>query len=205
MVGAFENSGVRMAIDVSPLDPKIILQESGAWLDGDFLLASGNQSTFYFDSKPFTLNPKYAEFVGKYFFDKLKDSGAVAVGGMALGAIPLVSHIVPISQREGHPLPGFYVRQEPKTRGTLKLIEGNLPEDPTQPVAIIDDIVTSGGSILKAISAVGEAGNPIVRVMCILDRDEGGREALRERGFELDAMYKVETDENGVKKPVFNP
>ena len=194
-----------MAIGVAALDPKIMLQESGAWLEGDFLLASGGRSTFYFDSKLFTLNPKYAEFVGKYFFDRLKHSEAVAVGGMALGAIPLVSHIVPLSQREGRPLPGFYVRQEPKTRGTLNLIEGNLPEDPTQPVAIIDDVVTSGGSILKAISAVEEAGNPVVRVMCILDRDEGGRGALRERGYALDAMYTVGADKNGVKKPVFNP
>ncbi|MCH9011361.1 MAG: orotate phosphoribosyltransferase, partial [Chloroflexi bacterium] len=172
-----------MATGVAPLDPDTILQESGAWLEGDFLLASGSRSTFYFDSKPFTLNPKYAEFVGKYFFDKLKDSVAVAVGGMALGAIPLVAHIVLISQREGRPLPGFYVRQEPKTHGTLKLIEGNLPKDTTQPVAIIDDIVTGGGSILKAIDAVEGAGNPIVRVMCILDRNEGGREALRERSY----------------------
>ena len=194
-----------MATGLASLDPNTVLQESGAWLEGDFLLASGSRSTFYFDSKPFTLDPKYAEFVGRYFFDKLKDSGAVAVGGMALGGIPLVSHIVPVSQREGHPLPGFYVRPEPKTRGTLKLIEGNLPEDPTQPVAIIDDIVTRGGSILKAITAVEEAGNPIVRVMCILDRNEGGREALRERGFELEAMYTVETDKNGVKEPVFHP
>ena len=204
MVGAFESMGARMATGVANLDPKTILQESGAWLEGDFLLASGGRSTFYFDSKPFTLNPIYAEFVGKYFFDRLKDSGAVAVGGMALGAIPLVSHIVPISQREAHPLPGFYVRPEPKTRGTLKLIEGNLPQDKTLPVAILDDSVTSGGSILKAINAVEEAGNPIVRVMCILDRDEGGREALRERGHELEAMYTVETDENGAKKPVYN-
>ncbi len=194
-----------MATGVAHLDPKNLLQESGAWLEGDFLLASGNRSTFYFDSKPFTLDPKYAEFVGRYFFDKLRDSGAVAVGGMALGAIPIVSHIVPISQREGHPLPGFYVRPEPKTRGTLKLIEGNLPKDPTRPVAIIEDSVTSGGSILKAINAVEEAGNPIVRVICILDRDEGGREALKERGYELEAMYTVETDESGVKRPVFNP
>ena len=194
-----------MATGVAHLDPKNLLQESGAWLEGDFLLASGNRSTFYFDSKPFTLDPKYAEFVGRYFFDRLRDSGAVAVGGMALGAIPIVSHIVPISQREGHPLPGFYVRPEPKTRGTLKLIEGNLPKDPTRPVAIIEDSVTSGGSILKAINAVEEAGNPIVRVICILDRDEGGREALKERGYELEAMYTVETDESGAKRPVFNP
>ena len=201
----FESARERMATGLAPLDPDAILRESGAWLDGDFILTSGGRGTFYFDSKLFTLNPKYAEFVGKYFFDKLKDSGAVAVGGMALGAIPLVSHIVPISQREGHPLSGFYVRQEPKKHGTLKLIEGKLPEDTTQPVAIIDDIVTGGGSILKAIDAVKEAGYPIVRVMCILDRNEGGREALRERGYELEAMYTAETDENGVKKPVFNP
>ncbi len=194
-----------MVAGVKADSPEVMLLASGAWLEGDFLLASGDRSNFYFDSKPFTLDPKYAEFVGRYFFDKLKDSSAVAVGGMAHGAIPLVSHIVPISQREGHPLPGFYVRQEPKTRGTLKLIEGNLPGDPSQPVAIIDDIVTRGGSILKAITAVEKAGNPIVRVMCILDRNEGGREALRERGYELDAMYTVETDENGVKMPVFNP
>ena len=193
-----------MVVGVTAKSPEEKLRESGAWLEGDFLLASGKRSTYYFDSKLFTLNPKYADFVGIYFFDRVRESSAVAVGGMAHGAIPLVSLIVPISEREGHSLPGFYVRQEPKRHGTEKLIEGNIPPDRTQPVAIIDDIVTRGGSILKAITAVEEAGNPIVRVMCILDRNEGGREALRERGYGLEAMYTVETDENGVKKPVFH-
>lgn len=178
-----------------------LLQESGSLLYGNFTLASGKTSPYYFDSKLLTLDPEGAKVVGEYFFNKLADTGVAAVGGMALGAIPIVNAVALISHLRGHNLPGFYVRKEPKTHGTQNLIEGKFPnDDPNAPVAILDDVVTGGGSIMQAIKAVEECRNPIREVMCILDRNEGGRDMLLEHGYELKSMFSVQGDEI-----MFNP
>lgn len=168
-----------------------LVYDTNAFIRGSFILASGKLSTFYFDSKPLTLNPRGSYMVGSYFFEKIRDSEAEAVGGMALGAIPLVGSVTLVSYLEGEPLPAFFVRKEAKSHGTEKQIEGNLPESEV-PVAILDDVVTGGNSIMQAIQAVKSNGNPIVAVMCILDRNEGGREFLEERGYTLQAMYTIE-------------
>ena len=185
---------------ISESDAKVELIKRMGFLRGTFTLSSGKTSAYYFDSKPMTLDPEGSYEVGKYFFDKLSRSGAEFVGGMALGAIPIVEAVALISHFEARPLPGFFVRKEAKSHGTEKLIEGNFPDDRAAPVAILDDVVTGGGSILQAIEAVEENGNPIVSVMCILDRNEGGRELLKKRGYDLQAMYVVEDGE-----PRYNP
>ena len=156
-----------------------LIKDVGALLYGDFTLSSLKPSNYYFDSKPLTLDPKGAYVVGNYFFEKLKATDAKAIGGMELGAIPIVSAVTLLSHQYQQPLPAFYVRKEPKPHGTQSLIEGNFPKDDVSlvPVAILDDVVTGGGSILQAIDAVEAEGNPIVAVMCILDRNEGGRNA----------------------------
>lgn len=178
-----------------------LLKESGSLLYGNFTLASGKTSPYYFDSKLLTLDPEGAKVVGEYFFNKLADTGVVAVGGMALGAIPIVNAVALISHLREHNLPGFYVRKEPKSHGTQNLIEGKFPDDdPKAPVAILDDVVTGGGSILQAIKAVEECRNPIREVMCILDRNEGGRDMLLEHGYELKSMFSVQGGEI-----MFNP
>ena len=187
---------------LTPTPPKIadapnqmvnLLQESGSLLYGNFTLASGKTSPYYFDSKLLTLDPEGAKVVGEYFFNKLADTGVAAVGGMALGAIPIVNAVALISHLRGHNLPGFYVRKEPKTHGTQNLIEGKFPDDdPNAPVAILDDVVTGGGSIMQAIKAVEDCRNPIREVMCILDRNEGGRDMLLKHGYELKSMFSVE-------------
>ena len=189
-----------MVVQTARGDPVQILREVGALLEGDFLLASGKRSTYYLDSKMLTLHPDGARLVGSYFFEKVRGSGVQAVGGMAVGAIPIVEAVVLTSQLEGHPLPGFFVRKEAKVHGTEKVIEGHLPSDKTAPVAIIDDVVTKGKSILNAIGAVEAEGNPISRVMCVLDRGEGGKEALKARGYDLEAMFTVVGEEGG--KPI---
>ena len=172
-----------------------LIEDTGAFLRGTFILSSGKTSSYYFDSKPFTMDPKGSHEVGKYFFQKLSYTPVEAVGGMALGAIPIVGSVAQVSHLEGQPLPAFFVRKEAKAHGTQNLIEGRFPSDPNTPVAILDDVVTGGGSILQAIDAVEEKGNPIVAVMCILDRNEGGRERLKERGYDLDAMFTIEDGE----------
>ena len=169
-----------------------LLTESGSLLYGNFTLASGKTSSYYFDSKLLTLDPRGANVVGEYFFQKLAYTGVEAVGGMALGAIPIVNAVALISHQQEHNLPGFYVPKEPKSHGTQNLIEGIMPSSRNAPVAILDDVVTAGGSILQAIDAVEQRGNPITEVMCILDRNEGGRERLQARGYELKSMFSVE-------------
>ena len=175
-----------------------LVEEKGAFLRGSFTLTSGKSSSYYFDSKLLTLDPEGGYVVGKYFFEKLKDTGAKAVGGMALGAIPIVSAVTLLSYKNQQGLPAFFVRKEAKSHGTQSLIEGNFPKDDASaslsPVAILDDVVTGGGSILQAIDAVEAKGNPIVAVMCILDRNEGGRDALSKRGYDLQAMFTIVND-----------
>ena len=190
-----------MVTKVKP-DPELP-EQVGSLLYGNFELASGEYSSYYFDSKKLTLNPKGAYIVGKYFFEKLKNSDARAVGGMALAAIPIVTAVTLVSYLEEKPIPAFFVRPERKGHGTLKLIEGNLPIDKSYPVAIIDDVVTTGGSILKAINAVRKEGYIISDVMCILDRNEGGREALMHNlGYDLQAMYTAVEEEPGKVKVI---
>lgn len=172
-----------------------LLEEKGALLRGSFTLSSGDVSTYYFDSKRLTLDPEGGFEVAKYFLEKIKETDAKVVGGMAEGAIPIVGLITIQSYFDEYPLPAFFVRKEPKTHGTMKQIEGNLPTDTDTPVAILDDVVTGGKSIMQAIELVEAEDIPIVSVMCILDRDEGGRELLRKKGYELQAMFTVKDGE----------
>ena len=176
---------------------KDLLYDTDAFLSGHFTLTSGLTSDYYFDSKLLTLHPEGSRLVGERFLDMLDDSSVEAVGGMALGAIPIISSIAFASELRGKPLPGFYVRAERKGHGASKLIEGRFPKDRNAPVAIIDDVVTGGGSILQAINAVEESGNPIAKVMCILDRNQGGREKISDRGYSLASMFTVERDSQG--------
>ena len=191
---------------VVQVDLDSLLKRVGALLeDGPYVLGSGRVSPYYFDSKELTLDPDGQFVVANYFLEKLKLSTAQAVGGMADSAIPIVSAIVAESRIQGHPLPGFFVRKEAKAHGTEKLIEGKVPLDRSCPVAIIDDVVTGGRSILKAIDAIEDLGNPISDVMCILDRREGGGDELKARGYDLRSMFTVELTAKGVVELEFNP
>lgn len=161
---------------------------------GDFLLASGRRSHYYLDSKMFTLSPGGTELVGRLIFALLVDTDVKAVGGMAHAGIPIVAMVTNISYREGHPLPGFYVREEQKGHGTRKIIEGHLPTRKGDKVAVVDDVVTTGGSVRKAISRVEAEGYQVAKVITLLERHEGGAEDLRR---EYDFVSLFTTDELG--------
>ena len=178
-------------------DLRDVIYETDAFLSGHFTLASGLTSDYYFDSKLLTLDPKGSQLVGECFLDMLDGANVEAVGGMAHGAIPIISAITFASGLRGEPLPGFYVRAERKGHGTAKLIEGRFPKNGNVPVAIIDDVVTGGDSILQAINAVEESGNPITKVMCILDRNQGGKEKISRKGYTLTSMFTIERDSQG--------
>jgi orotate phosphoribosyltransferase len=163
-----------------------IAYEVGALLQGEFTLASGRKSNRYFEGKKITLQPEGAYQVGKAIFDELAESGVDAVGGLATGAYPIATAVAMVSHLEGKPVSAFVVREEQKNHGARRLIEGHLREGSR--VVIVDDVITSGGSIIKAIKAVEERNCQVVKVIALVDRHEGGVEKLREMGYAFQAI-----------------
>lgn len=158
----------------------------------EVVLTSGLKSNWYIDGKQTTLHPLGLMLVGELLFDRLKGSGIEAVGGPTMGADPLVTATALVSQQRGEPMVAFIVRKEPKFHGTSAWIEGknNLREG--MRVAILEDVITTGGSILHAIHRAKSEGLVVARVLVIVDRCEGGREKLAEAGYELEALFTRE-------------
>lgn len=150
---------------------------------GEFTLASGKKSPFYFDSKRTTLLPEGAWLTARAILRLIRERRieADAIGGLTLGADPLACPVAALSHVEGPPLRAFIVRKETKEHGTARKIEGVL--DPGSRVVIVDDVVTTAGSTLKAIEAAEAAGHTVVAVICLVDREEGGAAALSKYPF----------------------
>ncbi len=145
------------------------------------VLTSGRTSNYYIDAKMTTLDPLGASLTARLMLDVLKDFEVDAVGGYTLGADPIVSAVAALSAGTERPLPAFIVRKEPKKHGERKMIEG--PFQDGWKVAVVDDVVTTGGSTLKACQAVEEEGGTVVLTLALVDRLEGGRENLEARGY----------------------
>ena len=165
---------------------KEIALRVGAFLEGEYALSSGLKSNRYFEGKKVTLAPDGAYEVGKAIFDELIEIGVDAIGGLATGAYPIVTAVALVSHQEGKPIPSFVVREDRKSHGTMRKIEGHLKKGSR--VAIVDDVITSGGSVLKAIEAVEEVGCQVVKVIVIVDRHEGGSDELRRRKYDFTAI-----------------
>jgi orotate phosphoribosyltransferase len=142
----------------------------------EFTLASGKTSNFYVDARITTLDPEGATLCGKIFLQMLGEFKVNSVGGYSIGADPIVTAIAVISHLENRPLPAFIIRKEEKTHGTRKMIEGNF--HPSDRVALFDDVITSGGSIIKGAKQVELEGGKVEVIMAVLDREEGGRETI---------------------------
>lgn len=155
---------------------------------GEVILTSGRKSDYYFDCKQTALLPEGAWLIGNLLFDLLPQ-GVVGVGGMTLGADPLVSAVSLVSFLRGRPMPGFIVRKAPKGHGTNQFLEGLANFNPGDRVALLEDVVTTGGTLLTVIDRVQEAGLTVAAVLTVLDRREGGSERLRERGFPLLSVF----------------
>ena len=150
---------------------------------GHFTLASGRQSTLYIDARLTTMSPDGLALIGPLALTALRASGwhVDAVGGLTLGADPVSYAIAYASALAGTPLRAFTVRKAAKAHGTGRLIEGPLRQGDR--VAVIEDVITTGGSALRAVEAIRAAGGMPAGVLALVDREEGGREALEGAGL----------------------
>lgn len=158
---------------------------------GTFRLASGREASFYLDAKQVVLDARGSMLVGRAILERLRGLGPLpdAVGGMSIGADPVTSAVVTMAGVEGLPLKGFLVRKEPKDHGTKRYVEG--PVEPGHRVVIVEDVVTTAGSSLVAIERAQEFGLVVERVVVVIDRLAGGREALAARGIPLEAIVTI--------------
>ena len=153
------------------------------------VLASGRESNFYLDLRQTLMRPKGVQLAGQLVLEKLKDGPEIAaVGGMAVGAVPLVSAVLGAASNDDGMagLVGFFVRKEAKKHGLARQIEGPFADG--MPVALVEDTTTTGGSTLQAAEIVRAAGGDVRRVICLVDRGEGAREAFAAADLELEAV-----------------
>lgn len=158
---------------------------------GQFTLASGRQSTLYIDARLTTMSPDGLALIGPLALAALRevDWRVQAIGGLTLGADPISYAIAYASAETASPLRAFTVRKEAKTHGTGRLIEGPFHEG--DHVAVIEDVITTGGSALRAVDAVRAAGGTVAGVLALVDREEGGRDALVSAGLPVVALARA--------------
>jgi len=154
---------------------------------GKFRLSSGKESNYYLDERVVTLSAEGAYLTARIMLDMLKDVDVDAVGGMTVAADPIAGAIAAISYAQGRPVDGFIVRKEPKGHGMGKQVEGPITSG--LKVAVIDGTMTTGGSILKAIEVMENEGCEVVKVILLIDRLEGGREAIQNKGYDYEAIF----------------
>lgn len=171
---------------------ELILEKS--YREGTFTLTSGKTSDFYIDGKQTTLDAEGAYLCGHLLLQLIKEAAdpIQAVGGMTLGADPLVTAVSLVSYLEGSPIPAFIVRKEAKGHGTGNYLEGKNNLVPGAVVALVEDVVTTGGTLIKVIERVESEGFKVGLVTTIVDRQEGGAEALASQGYPLRAVFTRE-------------
>lgn len=175
----------------------------GAFLQSDspiYRLSSGNLSNHYFEGKKLTLSSDGSRHIGKMVLDEISYIEVDAIGGLVIGAALIVSAVAAVADEQGRDLPTFIVREEVKAHGTQRKIEGHLKE--RWKVAIVDDVITTGTSILKAIRAVEALDCKVVKVIALVDRHEGGSDELRRQGYNFQAFLRLEhTGEVAIEEP----
>lgn len=157
---------------------------------GDFTLASGKKSTYYLDGKQISLHSVGLRLVSLGLLELLKDVPYSAIGGMTIGADPIVGGVLVAAAEQGRSIDGFLVRKEAKGHGTQRFIEG--PVQPGAKVVVIDDVVTTGGSALQAVERIVEFGCEVVCVIGIVDRKEGGAANFANKGLPFRSLLSIE-------------
>lgn len=167
---------------------KEIIKEKSYITEGNFTLASGATSYFFFDMKPTLLSPEGATLAAEMILDNIRDDRITAVGGLVIGACPIASAVCVRSHERGAPVNAFYVRKEPKKRGTQKMIEG-ASLCPGDRVAVVEDVTTSGASALQAVEEVKALGCEVVKIISIVDREQGARENFASKGMVFESIF----------------
>jgi orotate phosphoribosyltransferase len=158
-----------------------------AFTFGDFVLTSGRRSDFYFNGKQVTLEGRGLHLVSRLILERCRELRIDAIGGLTLGADPIVGGVAALSG-EANPLRAFIVRKQSKEHGTAALIEGP-PLRPADRVMVVDDVITTGGSLLQAVDAIRDLQVEVVEALAVVDRQEGGREAIEARGLHVHALF----------------
>jgi orotate phosphoribosyltransferase len=148
---------------------------------GDFTLASGKKSTYYVNSKKVLFHAETITLLGELIYESTQDLSFQAIGGLEVGAIPMAATALTAFHRHGRSLEGFFVRKQAKEHGSKELLEGQV--NPGDKVVVIDDVLTTGGSVVQAIEAVEKRGATVLRVVCICDRLQGAQAALAKYDF----------------------
>jgi orotate phosphoribosyltransferase len=160
---------------------------------GRFTLASGRESDLYFNMKPTMMHARGAALSARALIAIARPLGVAYVGGLEMGAVPVIGSLAALSVVEGAPIDTIFVRKAAKEHGTRQLVEGLGPDESLdgKAVLVIDDVATTGGSTLKAIEAIRAAGGIVTDAACLLDRGEGGAELLSEHGVTLHAVLRA--------------
>lgn len=152
-----------------------------------FSLASGRKSQFYIDCKMTTLFSKGQVLIGTIVYELMQNLNIRGIGGLTLGADPIAQATAMIAGQKGIDLVSFVIRKEAKKHGLMKWIEGDVQSGDR--VVIIDDVITTGGSAIQAIEKAEESGLDIVKVIVLVDREEGGRENINKKGYEVESIF----------------
>ena len=166
---------------------RAILLEKSIVSGREFTLASGKTSDFYCDARMTTLDPEGAALCGRIFLEMLAGFTVDSVGGYSIGADPIVTAVAVFSHLQARPLQAFIIRKEEKTHGTRRMIEGNFHAGDR--VALFDDVITSGGSIIRGARQVEAQGGKVEVIMAVLDREEGGRETIEGCGYRFVPIF----------------
>ncbi|WP_400765848.1 orotate phosphoribosyltransferase [Methylosinus sporium] len=179
---------------IDPADPRWArlhrLIDTHSLLRGDFTLSSGRKSNYLFQLRQTTMLPEGAHLIADIVVDYMKAQGIRGVGGLAVGAVPMVAAIAAVSFPKGAPVEAFFVRKEAKGHGAKERIDGYVPKDGE--TLIVDDVATTGGSILEAIAGMAEEHPQAraTRALVVIDREEGAAEKLAEKGITLVSIFK---------------
>lgn len=169
---------------------EIILEKSFQYSEEPiFKLVSGGVSNFYFNCKPTMLDPEGKELIGRLIFSTIRDLEVAGIGGLELGSVPISSAVSLISQLEGQPIKEFIVRKEKKDHGIPAKVEGELVAG--EKVVVVDDVITTGGSTIKAIEAVQKLGLKVSKVVVLVDREElNGKKNIEKLCPEVEPLIK---------------
>ncbi|MGC9330070.1 MAG: orotate phosphoribosyltransferase [Candidatus Hinthialibacter sp.] len=193
-VRMFENAAKILEQDLDSVHARLaeIIQEKSIQIapPGEpFILTSGKQSHYYINGKLTAGDPEGLFCIARLILEEAKSLGAEAVGGPTLGADPIVGAIAVLSHLDDAPMPLFIVRKEAKPHGARQQVEGS--DIAGKKVVIVEDVITTGGSVFKAINAVRELGAVILKVICLVDREQGGREAFEEESIPYQPLFFI--------------